>query len=142
MECYKKGCGGTPVIQWVQVHSDEARAAHVAEVEERARQNAEEQKLTLRIQIAALKGAQDNPPKDLSPADIQAFKERADAQMAVIQDKHDAISTTFDLSHHGAGSGISLAACEEHMHDDSEWYARHHASTCSGEVDCGCEVDS
>jgi hypothetical protein len=142
MECYQKGCCGAPVIQWVRLHSDEARAAHVAQVEERARQNAESQKLTLRIQIAALKEAQGNPPKDLSPADTQAFKERAEAQMAVIRDKHDAIPAAFDLSHHGVGSNTPLAACAEHLHDDLEWYARHHAPTCSGEVDCGCEASS
>jgi hypothetical protein len=136
--CSAPGCSSPPVIQWRQLLDDAAVDSHLAALHRRAAAQAEEQRLTVRIRIAALETAIANPPKTLSPDDLRRFQERGRAQIEAAQKEHDAIPLTFDLEHHRAGSYRALGHCEEHQHGDLDWYAVAHAPTCSGEKECGC----
>jgi hypothetical protein len=138
MNCTTPGCTNAAVVQWQKLLDDDAAKSHLESVHQVLAQAAEDKRLTIRIRIAALKDAKDNPPKNLSPQDLVAFQARADQQLEAAQKEHDAIPLTFDLEHQRAGSSMALGACEDHKHDDAEWYAARHAATCSGEKGCGC----
>lgn len=136
--CYADGCEKPGAVQWSRLHTPEEAAAAVQAVQAGLTQHLEEERRSLRYRIAALQDAADEPPRHLSPADVQAFKERAASQIKELQEQHDAVPTSVDLRHHQEGSSVALAACEDHKHEDAEWYARAHGPSCSNEPGCGC----
>lgn len=140
-------CGEPPVVQWAKTMASAEVDAHVEQLRAQLVASAEDRRLTLRVQIAALQTAHDNPPPGLSPDDTRAFQARATAQVEVIRGEHNAVPTAFGLEHHREGSRRSLYACETHAHTvqadggpelDVEWYAVLHQTTCDGTQECGC----
>ena len=138
MICSTQGCPKTAEIQWNKALSADVADQRVQAIAKTLEDSSNDRRLNLRVRIAAIQGAAEDPPKHLSTADLPAFKAQAQRQIDDLQKQHDAIPTSFDLEHHREGACVVLFACPDHQHDDLEWYARMHTPTCSGELGCGC----
>lgn len=134
MKCSTTGCENEAVVQWQKRLAGDHLSSYLTSLHEQLVAQAEEQRLGIRVQIASL---QVDPPPALSAADTQAFQSRVAQQIEDLQQQHDAIPASFDLSHQEEDSTMSQFSCGEHRHDD-EWCARVHKADCSGESDCGC----
>lgn len=141
MKCTTEGCSNDATLGWARIPTD-AELEHLAMwVNERHTAYTEDKKLSLRVRIAALTEAKNNPPKLLSPQDREKFEQRAQGQIDDLQQQHDQLKLMLvSVPQLRAEKMIqAVATCPEHKkHEDVDWYARVHQSDCSGELDCGC----
>ena len=113
MRCSTEGCDTDATIQWQRAATDDETAAHLDALRAGIARVNDERRLSLRVQIAQLREARDNPPKQLSEPDRRAFLARADAQIAAAQAEHDAITDDVDLDHHLPVT-VAVFGCDEH----------------------------
>lgn len=141
--CSAGGCGEPPVIQWQKLMSESDVDAHIEHIQRRLEEAAEPRRFDIRVGIAALQEAVDNPPTFLSPKDQERFRERGRAQIEEAQKEHNNVQRTFDLTHQRENSTRAQFHCAKHCHRLEEdldwgWYAVAHGVDCSGERGCGC----
>ena len=141
MRCSTPDCTADAVIQWQQTGTPEQGAAHVDALRANLVAINEAQRLQIRLGIAQLQFAHDNPLPILSAEDRARFQAQAVAQIEAARAEHNAITDDVNLDHH-AQVTVARFACTEHDHGDLDWYARLHTSTCDGTTGCGCEVPS
>lgn len=116
MRCSTEGCDADATLQWQRPASDDEAAAHLDGVRAGIARVNDERRLSLRVQVAQLREARDNPPKGLSEPDQRAFLARVDAQIAAAQAEHDAITDVVDLDHHLPVT-VAVFGCEQHSEE-------------------------
>ena len=116
MRCSTEGCDADATVQWQRAATSDETAAHLDRVRAGLARVNDERRLSLRVQIAQLRGARDNPPKHLSEPDRRAFLARADAQIAAAQAEHDAVTNDVDLDHHLPVT-VAVFGCDNHAEE-------------------------
>ena len=137
MRCH--ACDQPATRQWQRAATDTETAAHLDGLRAGFARVNDQRRLSLRIQIAELKAARENPPKHLDEPDRRAFLARADAQITATQGEHDAVADTLHLDHHLPVT-VAVFGCDEHALDEERAALLHDAHCDPADCRCGGEL--
>ena len=111
LRCSTEGCRAQAALSWMRPATEAESAAHCAAARTVLHAHAEDARLALRLQIAALNDLQ--LPPSMHEADVRAIRRRAAEQAAELRVRHDAITDPEPVP----AELVAVGACAEHAQE-------------------------